>query len=377
MASLLAEHHEAVQWLAEDPERIARFEREAKTLGSLNHPDIAQIHSLEESDGGRALVMELVNGPTLAEGSEHGPYRKSRNAETHGGILMTGSNYKNAPLQWSVFVTKRPGLNRELPPGYESLAWVPNSSTLIYGEQDAVLVDTFLTAEASQALADWVVASGKNLTTIYSTHGHGDHFFGIGLLKQRFPHARAVARPDIVEAMRHELDPPYFNSFWNSRFPGQLPEQLAVPETLERNTIELEGHELVLVDTGYTDTALSTSLHVPSIDLVVAGDVAYNGVHPYMAEGNPQTWPKWIAALDKLESLKPRAVIAGHKRPENDDLPRIIEETRSYLRDFLRLNEETTTVRELFDRMMKLHGDRANPGSLWGGATAAKAHHSP
>jgi len=150
-------------------------------------------------------------------------------------------------LQWSVFVTKRPGLNRELPPGYESLAWVPNSSTLIYGERDAVLVDTFLTAEASQALADWVVASGKNLTTIYSTHGHGDHFFGIGLLKQRFPHARAVARPDIVEAMRHELDPPYFNSFWNSRFPGQLPEQLAVPETLERNTIELEGHELVLV----------------------------------------------------------------------------------------------------------------------------------
>ena len=295
---------------------------------------------------------------------------------------MTGSNHKNAPLQWSVFVTKRPGLNRELPPGYESLAWVPNSSTLIYGERDAVLVDTFLTAEASQALADWVVASGKNLTTIYSTHGHGDHFFGIGLLKQRFPHARAVARPDIVEAMRHELDPPYFNSFWNSRFPGQLPEQLAVPEALERNTIELEGHELVLVDTGYTDTALSTSLHVPSIDLVVAGDVAYNGVHPYMAEGNPQTWAKWIAALDKLESLKPRAVIAGHKRPENDDHPRIIEETRNYFRDFLRLNEETTTARELFDRMMELHGDRANPGSLWGGAAAAKAkvakaHHSP
>jgi hypothetical protein len=81
---------------------------------------------------------------------------------------MTGPNSKNAPLQWSVFVTKRPGLNRALPPGYESLAWVPNSSTLIYGERDAVLVDTFLTAEASQALADWVVASGKNLTTIYS-----------------------------------------------------------------------------------------------------------------------------------------------------------------------------------------------------------------
>ena len=54
-------------------------------------------------------------------------------------------NNKNALLQWSVFISKRPGLNRELPPGYESLAWVPNSSTLIHGERDAVLVDTFLT----------------------------------------------------------------------------------------------------------------------------------------------------------------------------------------------------------------------------------------
>lgn len=82
---------------------------------------------------------------------------------------MTEANHENAVLQWSVFVTKRPGLNRELPPGYESLAWVPNSSTLIYGERDAVLVDTFLTVEASRALADWVAASGKNLTTIYLT----------------------------------------------------------------------------------------------------------------------------------------------------------------------------------------------------------------
>ena len=81
----------------------------------------------------------------------------------------------------------------------------------------------------------------------------------------------------------------------------------------------------------------------------------------------------------KERSTKPTqsTVIAGHKRPENDDHPRIIEKTRSYFRDFMRLNEETTTVRELFDRMMELHGDRANPGSLWGGATAAKAHHSP
>ena len=64
--------------LAGDPERIARFEREAKTLASLNHPHIAAIYGLEESQGGRALVMELVEGPTLAEHLAARPLSGSR-----------------------------------------------------------------------------------------------------------------------------------------------------------------------------------------------------------------------------------------------------------------------------------------------------------
>ena len=51
-----------------DPERLARFKREAQVLASLNHPNIAAIYGLEESAGIQALVLELVEGPTLAEG---------------------------------------------------------------------------------------------------------------------------------------------------------------------------------------------------------------------------------------------------------------------------------------------------------------------
>ena len=56
-----------------DPERLARFQREAEVLASLNHPNIAAIHGLEESDGVRALVLELVEGPTLADRIKRGP----------------------------------------------------------------------------------------------------------------------------------------------------------------------------------------------------------------------------------------------------------------------------------------------------------------
>src|SRR5277367_3889093 len=284
---------------------------------------------------------------------------------------MTGSNHKNAPLQWSVFVTKRLGLNRELPPGYESLSWVPNSSTLIYGERDAVLVDTFLTAEASQALADWVVASGKNLTTIYLTHGHGDHFFGIGPLLDRFPNAKAVATAAVLKVMRRQMSPEFVASFWKARYPDQIPEHLVLPEELQGDVIDLEGRELVAVEVGHTDTDNTTCLHVPSVGLVVAGDAAYNDVHLYLAESNAQTRREWITALDTIETLKPRAVIAGHKKADSDDSPRIIEETRQYIRDFERVASMTATARQLYDQMLEIYPDRANPGSLWGSAHVA------
>ena len=285
---------------------------------------------------------------------------------------MTAAANGKISLKWDVFVAKRQGVTRDLPPGKEQWMWVPTSSTLIYGRRDAVLVDALLTVEQTQALVEWVAASGKNLTTIYVTHGHGDHFFGLGALLDRFPNARAVATPGVVKVMRKQASPEYVATFWKPRYPTQIPERLMIAEELKGNVIDLEGHELVAVEVGHTDTDHTTCLHVPSVDLVVAGDAAYNDVHLYLAESNGQTRKEWIAALDKIETLKPRAVIAGHKKAEKDDSPRIIEETRQYIRDFESLAKMTTTARELYDKMLELYPDRANPGSLWGSAHVVK-----
>ena len=58
---------------AADPDRLARFKREAQILASLNHPNIAAIYGIEEAEGTRALVLELVEGPTLADRISKGP----------------------------------------------------------------------------------------------------------------------------------------------------------------------------------------------------------------------------------------------------------------------------------------------------------------
>src|SRR6266850_7810122 len=97
---------------------------------------------------------------------------------------------RDITLSWNVLVTPGiPAVTSDLAPGTNQLMWSPMSSTLISGKRDAVLVDTFITVKQADILMDWVAASGKNLTTIYVTHGHGDHFFGIGALLDRFPDA--------------------------------------------------------------------------------------------------------------------------------------------------------------------------------------------
>jgi glyoxylase-like metal-dependent hydrolase (beta-lactamase superfamily II) len=288
---------------------------------------------------------------------------------------MTEVGNRNIPpLNWDVLVT--PGIpiaTSELPPGVKQAMFQAIASTLIYGKRDAVLVDAFMTVKQADALVDWVAASGKNLTTIYITHGHGDHWFGIGALLERFPNARAVATPDVVRVMRQQASPEFLERFWKAGFPRQIPNRLVIAEELKENVIDLEGNDLVVVELGHTDTDHTTCLNVPSVGLVVAGDAAYNDVHLYLAESNAKTRQQWISALDKIESLNPRAVIASHTRPDNDDNPRIIEETRQYIRDFDRVDESTTTAQELYDKMLELYPNRVNPWwALWSSARAVK-----
>lgn len=275
-------------------------------------------------------------------------------------------------LEWKLLTKKRGSSTQGVPPGKEDLAWVTNTVTLIYGQRDAVLVDTFLSEQQSKELVDWVVESGKNLTTIYVTHAHGDHYFGLKLLLDRFPNARAIATASVIAAIQDPIKQKYLRSVWEQRFPGQLPSQVVVPEALEEDTFYLEGEELKVVELGHTDTSHSTGLYVPSIGLVMSGDAVYNNTHLYLAECDEVAANEWLRALDKIESLHPKAVVAGHGVLDPDSSTRHIEETRRYLRDFVASLASTATAIELYETMLSLHPDRVNPGSLWAAAKAAK-----
>jgi glyoxylase-like metal-dependent hydrolase (beta-lactamase superfamily II) len=274
-------------------------------------------------------------------------------------------------LAWSTFVApSKPVVSEHVPPGETREMWSPTSSTLIYGDRDAVLVDALLTMDEGRALAEWIAATGKNLTTIYITHGHGDHFFGAPAVLERFPAARMVATGSVVDKMREQVS--QLDGFWNPRFPGQIAEQPPIAEPLADHTIDLEDEQLIAIELGHSDTDNTTALHVPAIGLIAAGDAVYNDVHLYLAEAGIGGIQGWFAALDAISSLQPSTVVAGHKRDGADDSPDNIEKTRRYLQDFTAAAQRADNAEDLYQEMIERYPDRINRAVAWGAAHSMK-----
>ena len=147
-----------------------------------------------------------------------------------GRVCQQMKQTENALLNWDVFIT--PGIPFiTSTPNTKETFWHPISSTLIYGKRDAVLVDLPPTWQQAVILTRWVRDSCKNLTTIYVTHGHADHWFGVSGLLDRFPNAKVVTTPGTVKVMREQAEPDYMKN-WNAYFPGQIPNQLVIAEEL-------------------------------------------------------------------------------------------------------------------------------------------------
>jgi predicted nucleic acid-binding protein len=164
-------------------------------------------------------------------------------------IDMSTSEATSA-LSYDVFVNDPPPQDGLLPNG-EPKRFSPEASTLIYGSKDAVLTDPPLTADQARVLGDWVAAKGRNLTDIFITHGHGDHWFAAGPLAERFG-ARVVASAGTIEQMHASvaLRP----LLWDKVYTG-IPRTPVTAVTVPDNRFALEGHELVVVEVGDTDSA--------------------------------------------------------------------------------------------------------------------------
>lgn len=273
-------------------------------------------------------------------------------------------------LGYEVLVTDGPvwAGDQTMPDG-SPLVWNPGSTTLISGAEHAVLVDPPFTLTQIEAVTAWVERSGKTLTHIYVTHGHGDHWFGGPALVQSFPSATMYATKGTIEMMHREATTGR-EQLWDQIFPGQLPQTPVIAEEVGPEGFELEGHRLLPIEVGHTDTDNTTILHVPALGLVVAGDSVYNGVHQYLLEGVNGGFERWLTALDVIEALGARHVVAGHKNRALPDRPETIDETRRYLQDVMTLLADEVSPEVFFRKMTTRYPDRLNQSPVWfGGLT--------
>jgi len=284
-------------------------------------------------------------------------------------------------LRADVFVAPAiPFVFRGSTPGNEP-KWSPTPATLISGNKEAVLVDALWTVTQANDLADWIetVIPGKRLTTVYITHGHGDHFFGLAILMKRFPGLRAVATPKVIEYMKQSLEPRAYQRSWENLFPGQIQHENVIAEAMNADlTINLEGHILRAVEVGQSDTHDTTFLHVPDLKMVVAGDIVYNDVHPFLVEANTHEKRQgWIASLRKIAELRPETVIAGHKRPGAVDGSNNIDATIEYIETFEKLLETAGSADQLFNEMKARYPTRINDQALRGSCKAGWGKRKP
>lgn len=271
-----------------------------------------------------------------------------------------------AELAYDVFINEPPPQDGFLPNGERRL-FSPQASTLIYGSKDAVLTDAPMTSNQARVLGDWVASKSRNLTDIFITHGHGDHWFAAGELAERFG-ARVVAAEGTIAQMHSSVATRPL--LWDKVYTG-IPPTPVTAVTVADNRFALEGHDLVIVEVGATDIQDSTVLHIPDLELVVAGDVIYNGVHMYLAQGAVEGgFGRWREAIDKVEALEPRHIVCGHQNEQlDDDAKRTIAETRQYLDDADELLTTENSAVDFFNAKLARYPNYLGRTVLWAGAS--------
>ena len=265
-------------------------------------------------------------------------------------------------LAYDVFVNDPPPQDGVLPNG-EPKRFSPMASTLIYGRENAVLTDPGMTQEQARVLGDWVAGKNRNVTDIFITHGHGDHWFAAGLLAGRFG-ARVVATATTIAQMQGNVATRPL--LWDQLYPGLIPPSEVTAVTVPDDRLTLEGHDLMVADVGHADADDNSVLHVPDLGLVVAGDVIYNGVHMYLGQSAVAGFGPWREAIGRVEALAPRHIVCGHANKQlDDDAKRVIAETRQYLDDAEELLRTEDTALGYFNAKIRRYPDHLGRLILW------------
>lgn len=244
------------------------------------------------------------------------------------------------------------------------------TSTMILGRDEVVVVDAqYVRSDAHRLVAE-LLETRRRVSTVFITHAHPDHFFGSEVIAAAFPEAKFVAAPEVVAAIEKII--PVVQGRRGFKDNPNNAQRPVIPAPLSGASLLIDGEPIQIL-TGLTgdDAGPATAVFVPSLKTIIAGDIVFEGVHPWTAHSNAVVRKSWIESIRKLEAMKPEAVIAGHRSPAGTNGLAALAATRAYLEAFDAMQANAANPDELVRRMLEQYPALAYPPILRIGAANA------
>ena len=232
-------------------------------------------------------------------------------------------------------------------------------ATMIVGPTEVLLWDAQYHVADARRLADRIAATGKHLKAIVISHPDHDHYSGAAVIVERFPGTPVYMT---AKALAHFDTTKQYFAREKSRRPEVMADSLVTPQPLPSTHLTIDGEELTVIPdlTGDVGIPTNSALWIPSLRTVLAGDIAFNGVHPWLGSSDEASRAAWRTSLKKIADLHPTAVVAGHKKnvasPDSPDVLRFMD---GYLVDFDAFRRSSSNAQELRSAMMRKYPDLA------------------
>lgn len=246
----------------------------------------------------------------------------------------------------------------------------PVSSVLVSGQKDAILVDAQFARPQAEQVVENIRKSGKNLTTIYISHGDPDFYFGLQTITDAFPKAKVVASAETVAHIKESKDAKL--AYWGPKLGAGAPDKVIVPQVLKGNELALEGQALQIIGLDGPQPE-RTFVWIPAIKAVVGGVVLSNNIHVWMADTqSAKSHKDWLATLTTIEKLKPAIIVPGHFLPGELTTAQSPEFTAGYIRTFDAQTAKAKDAASLIAAMKAQYPKLADESSLQLSAKVAK-----
>ncbi|WP_024770018.1 MBL fold metallo-hydrolase [Aquimarina macrocephali] len=244
------------------------------------------------------------------------------------------------------------------------------ASVLIYGEKDAVLIDAQFTLSDAHNVVAEILKSGKNLTTIYISHGDPDYYFGLEVFKNTFPDVAIYATQHTLSHIKKTYEKKL--QVWGPKLGSNGTKKVVFPQVLKGNTIDLEGQSIEIKGLEGS-TPERTFVWIPSLKAIVGGVNVYDNLHLWIADASTtEKRVAWLSVLEKMERLNPEVVVSAHAL-DNSNLNRnAITYSKNYLIAYRKEEAKSKNSEELIAAMQKLYPNAGLGIALQLGAKVVK-----